>query len=134
MAVSAKKIAAKIGTTTIVGIVSWNVRESAVDLDATTAADGGYERHEAGLLGATIECRGVFDLTSGTYAVVAAGTTLTNLKLFSDIGDVDPAYTFGTAVVMESSQSGEIRGRFEMSFTAKSVGSWSYVEAGARAT
>lgn len=132
MAVSAKKIAAKIGATTIVGIVSWSVRESAVDLDATTAADAGYERHEAGLLGATIECRGVFDLTSGTYTPIKAGTTLTTLKLFSDVNDTTPAYSFGTAVVMESSQSGEIRGRFEMSFTAKSVGSWTYTEAGSR--
>ena len=128
MSVSGKKISAKIGVTTVTGIVSWRVREKADELDATTAADAGYDHPDDGLWGATIEMKGVLDITTGVYLPIRRGTVLTNLNLFRDINDVTAAFVFPIAKVFESSQGAEIRGRFEIDATAKSVGTYTYNE------
>jgi hypothetical protein len=108
-----------------VGLVSWRARESADELDATTAADAGYAHPDTGVLGLTVEISGVMDLTSGDYTPIRAGTAITTLKLYRDI-DVTEAFLIGSAVVIESSQGGSIRERFEISATIKSVGSYTY--------
>lgn len=128
MSVSGKKIAAKIGTTLIVGLVSWRVRESSQELDATTGADAGYEHPDNGVLGATIELNGVMDLTSGEYVPIRAGTEFTDLKCYRDAADTDPAFLFPTARVFESGQGGGVKERFEINCTAKSVGSYTVTD------
>lgn len=124
MSVSGKKIAAKIGTALIVGLVGWKARESAIELDATTGADLGYEHPEAGVLGLTVEISGVMDITSGEYIPIRAGTIFTNLKLYRDVTDTTEAYLIPTATALESSQGADVKGRFDISATVKSIGSY----------
>lgn len=128
MSVSGKKLSMKVGVTTFAAIVGWTVREKVDELDAATAADAGYDHPDAGFAGATIEIKGVLDITTGVYSPIKAGTTITTLKLYRDINDTTEAYSFPTALVVESSQGAENRGRFEISATAKSSGTYTYNE------
>lgn len=128
MSISGKKISAKIGIATVVGLVGWTVDEDAQELDGTTAADGGYENPDDGVWGATIQIKGILDIETGVYTPIRRGTLIANLNLYRDIGDVTPAYTFPLAKVFKSTQGAEIRGRFEVSATIKSKGVYAYNE------
>jgi hypothetical protein len=130
MAISGKKLSVDVNGTTLLGVVSWRVREAADELDASSAASGGYNDVEAGFIGATIEIRGWFDILTGDYTPIRAGTTLTNLELFRDITDVTAAFTFASALVVSSDQGAENRGRFEINATVKNKGSYTYDEPG----
>lgn len=131
MSISGKKLSLDINSTTLVGIVSWRVREKVDELDGASAATGGFDNPEAGFAGATIEIRGLFDIVAGVYTPIRAGTTLATLELFRDIADTTPAFSFSSALVLTSDQGAENRGRFEINATVKSKGSYSYDEPGA---
>lgn len=124
MSVSGKKLAAAINGTAVVGLVSWRLSETSQELDATTGADLGFESPDHGLLGCQVELGGTMDLTTGRYVPLRAGTTLANLRLFREVTDVTPAALIPTALILQSNQGGEVRGRFEIAATIKSKGSY----------
>lgn len=124
MSVSGKKISGTINGADIVGLVSWRATEEVVELDATTAADNGYARPDGGLKSLTVEISGVMDLADGDYTSIRAGTAITNLLLYRDVDDATAAFTIANAQVFRSTQGAEIRGRFEISCTIKSIGEY----------
>jgi hypothetical protein len=126
MAISGKKLSVDINGATLLGIVSWRASERVEELDAASAATNGFDNPEAGFGGCTVSIRGWFDILTGDYAPLRAGTVLTNLELFRNIDDVTPAFLFASALVMESDQGAENRGRFEINATVKSKGSYTY--------
>jgi hypothetical protein len=124
MSVSGKFLTAKIGSTVIVGNYGWTVRESAEKLDAVTAADAGKNRKDFGVEEAHITLKLLLDITSGAYAPVVMGTQITNLKLFRNASDVNPAYDFPTVRIFDSTQGAEVRGRFEVTAEGENVGTY----------
>jgi hypothetical protein len=130
MAISGKKLSVDVNGTTLLGVVSWRARETGDELDGASAATGGYDNPEMGLQGCTVEIRGWFDILTGDYLPIRRGTTLTNLELFRDIDDVTPAFLFASALVTQSDQGAENRGRFEINATVKAKGSYTYDEPG----
>jgi hypothetical protein len=106
------------------------VREKFERLDAITAADAGANRRDFGVGEAAITLRLLIDCTTGKYEPIVAGTEITTLKLYRQSTDTSPAYTFPIARVFDSSQGGEIRGRFEVTAEAENVGTYTRAEPG----
>lgn len=129
MAVTGKKIGMKIGVTTFTALVGWTVDEKADELDQTTSADMGYGNPDSGVIQASISLKGLASVdVAHLYAPVRAGTLITTLKLYREIDDTTEAFNFPFALVIDSSMSGEVRGRFEISASLKSRGSYTYNE------
>ena len=123
--ISGKYLEAKIGGMSpvfIPGNDSWKVEEAADELDGTTGEDEGCESPQAGVVATTITLHCWMDTVAGDYASIRTSTIITDLKLYRDKDDVDPAFHIATAVVLRSSQGGTIRGRMEIDATIKSVG------------
>jgi hypothetical protein len=107
-------LSAKLGATpaTIVGTHEWSVNEVADRLEATTGADSGRGRKEAGVIDTRIKIRFYFDVASGVAAFIRAGTVLTDLKLFADESSSSPMYSITSATVFGFNVQGQVRDRF----------------------
>lgn len=112
MSISGKFLTAKINTTVIAGVHEWTVNETADRLEATTGADGGRGKKDVGVIDTTVRIVFYFDITTGEHLFIAAGTTITTLKLFADGAAVTPLYSFTTAKVFDKTVRGQIRDRF----------------------
>lgn len=126
MSVSGKFLTVKIGATPTIltGAFRWTVREAAEKLDRTTGSDNGFGNADAGVIDADGQIEFFLDTTLGGYNVVAAGTILTSLKLYRNGTDLSPAYTFPTALILESEQGAEVRGRFQVNVRFTNQGSY----------
>ena len=129
MAISGKEIQAKIGGMSPVAIngnYAWTAEEAVAELDGTTAEDDGFENPEAGLKSCVVNLKGYMDVQAGEYTPVVAGTTISNLKLYRDKDDATPAFVFTSALVLNSTQGGEVNGKVEWTARVKSKGSYTY--------
>jgi hypothetical protein len=133
MSVSGKFLTCKYGAgpTEFTGTYGWTVNEKYERLDAITAADDGANRRDLGVGEAAIQIKALVDIANGKYAPFKAGTDVTDLKLYRNAGDAQPAFVFPTARFFDSSQGAEIRGRFEATFDAENVGTYTANEPGA---
>jgi hypothetical protein len=101
---------------------SWTAEESVQELDATTAADQGYEHPDFGLLAVNVSMTLVIDINAGDLLTLRAGTTITHLKLYSDINQSTPIFDIPTFNVFKSTPKGEINGRFTYEVHGRSAG------------
>ena len=128
---SGKEIEAKIGGMAPVfvsGNYAWNMEENADELDGTTGEDAGYENPSVGVYSGVVMLKGYMDIVSGTYTPIRRGTTISNLKLYRDKDDTNPAFSIPSAVVLQSTQGGEVRGKVEWTARIKTKGSYTYNE------
>ncbi|AWM41764.1 hypothetical protein C1280_35390 [Gemmata obscuriglobus] len=93
-------------------------------MDATTGEDEGYDWPEGGVIGATVNITFVVDIVDGDFSGVATGTALQDLKLYTNLNDVVPAYHFPNAKVFRAKYGGEVKGRVMYDCTVKSQGAF----------
>jgi len=111
VSISGKYLGAAVGMTDISGVHEWSMDETGDPLDATTGADNGRGKKDVGVIDTRIRVVFYLDISSGVYAFIRAGTTLTNLKLFHDLNALTPLAAFTTATVFTSRVRGQIRDR-----------------------
>lgn len=111
MSISAKLMTAKIGVTEIAGTHEVSSDEEADRLEATTAADNGRSRKDAGVVETRVRVVFYLDVTTGVHVFIRAGTILTALKFFARSGAVTPIFTWSSATVFSSRIRGQIRDR-----------------------
>jgi hypothetical protein len=126
VSVSGKHINVKLGATpaALVGVQSWTAEDSVQELDATTAADGGYARPDVGIQSVTVSMQLVIDIAAGSLTPVQAGSTLTDLALYATTTATSPIYSIPSALVLKSTPKGEISGRFSLDLVVKNIGSY----------
>jgi hypothetical protein len=131
ISISGKKIALKVGAATpslVPGLQSWTAEESVQELDATTAADGGFEHPDLGLQGVRVSMTLVIDINQGDLLVLRAGSIITHLKLFADINANNPIFDIPTFLVFKSTPKGEINGRFSYEVVGRAAGAYTINE------
>lgn len=111
MAISGKYLSASIGATNIVGVHEWSFDETADRLEATTGSNGGRGKKDVGVIDGNIRIVFYFDTSTGDYAFIRAGTTLSNLKLFHNIDAATPLVAVSSATVFTSRVRGQVRDR-----------------------
>jgi len=121
-----KFMIAAINGVVISGNYAWTMDENADELDGTTAEDLGFENPSDGVYSGTISLKGYMDIETGNYTVVRRGTQISNLQLFRNVGDPVPAFAIPSAIVLNSTQGGEVRGKIEWTARAKSQGEYTY--------
>jgi hypothetical protein len=133
VSISGAFLEAKIGASPVVlpGVQEWTVEEEVEELDRSSGASGGKGDRDAGIGDATITMRLFQDTTTGVYAVIKAGTVLTDLILFRNSGDTDPAFSFPTALVIRSGNPVRVRGGVYLDITAKNKGTYTTNDPGA---
>lgn len=112
MSISGKFLTAKLGTALIVGTHEIGADEEADRLEATTGADNGRARKDAGVVETRMRVVLYLDVTSGVYTTLRAGTTLTDLKFFARAAATTPIYAATSATVFSMRLRGQIRDRF----------------------
>jgi hypothetical protein len=111
VSISAKTMTANLGAAVIVGTHEVSTDEEADRLEATTAADNGRARKDAGVVETRVRVVFYLDVTTGVHVFIRAGTVLTNLKFFARTGAVTPLFTWTSATVFSSRVRGQIRDR-----------------------
>jgi len=127
MSVSGKWISAYVGTGTpalVPGVQEWEAEDTAVELDATTAEDQGFEHPDDGLWSLRVRMTMVMDITFGEFTPLQRGTVLTNLELFSDADSLVPVYSIPTFKIFRSVPRGEINGRVTYNVEGKAIGEY----------
>lgn len=102
MSVSGKYLACTIDGVDFEDLMDWTVDEDSEAAERVTGSTGGFHDEDSGILKATITMNFVQDTTTGFYAAVAAGTVITNLRLWRNAGDTNPAFLFPLARVQRS--------------------------------
>jgi hypothetical protein len=125
--ISGKKIAGTIGGNAISGVHSYDVDDSADDLDATVGADSGFTRTDTGCKSLTLTLNAYFDLAEATIAPVESGAWVENLNLY-DEHDSTPFLTMAYGKVVKFTKRGEVRGRLEYTAVIKNWGEFTYTE------
>ena len=105
-------LACKLGNAAIAGTHEWSASEVADRLEATTGADQGRGRKEAGVIDTQIKIRFYFDIVVGVASFIRAGTVLTNLKLFANQSSPNPMYLIASATVFNFNVHGQIRDKW----------------------
>ena len=123
MSISGKMSGARINGVYLVGTHDYTFEETVDELDGTTAADLGFGRPDTGVKQGTIRLTLYFDLSTGVYTPVRAGTEITNLTLYDDVTGTAFA-TIPTARVFRSSKKGSTRDRLMVDCEAKTVGAY----------
>lgn len=118
MSVSGKYLAVTLDGVDLEDPMDWDVSEDSEAAERTSGSTGGYHDEDSGVLKATITINFVQDTTTGFYTEIAAGTVLTNLRLFRNAGDTNPAYLFPLARVQRSGQKVQVRGSITVPITA----------------
>jgi hypothetical protein len=111
MSISGKYLSAAIGMTNIEGTHEWSFDEKGDRLEATVGSTNGRGRKDVGVIDSNIRIVFYLDITSGEYAFIRAGTTLSNLALFHDMNADDPMFLIATAKVFDSRVRGQVRER-----------------------
>jgi hypothetical protein len=127
VSISGKHIACKIGSSSpllVPGVQQWSAEDSAQELDATTAEDGGFSRPDDGLASLSVSMTLVIDITAGNLTTIQRGTTINFLKLYAHIDSPTPIYTIPVFKVFKSTPKGEINGRFTYDVSGKAVGAY----------
>ena len=123
--ISAKRIGGKIGGNLISGVHSYDVDDSADDLDVTVGSDGGYTRTETGCRALTITLNAYFDLSEAVISPVESGSWVENLTIWDDLtGSYFLNMPFGKVVKFQ--KKGEVRGRLEYTVTIKNWGEFTF--------
>lgn len=112
MPITGKFLSCTINGTVLAGTHEWSVQETADRLDATTGANNGRGRKEAGVIDTRIRVTFYLDITSGLFTAVRPGTVLTNLRLFTRSAASNPVYLFSSATVFDMTVRGQVRDRF----------------------
>ena len=124
MSVSGKYIVAKINGTIVAGVQEWEADETIDQLDGTTGADEGFEADDGGIQRVVVTMNLVQDITTGVYSAVRAGTSITNLTLYRDKDDAQPAFSIPIFRVFQSTNRGEVRGRVTVRVVGRSYGTY----------
>jgi hypothetical protein len=114
MAITGKYLSMEIGVATLAGVHSWDVDETADEIEATTGADNGRGRKDVGVVDTVANVVLYLDITSGLYTALRAGATLSNVKLYADKDADDPLYTFSAAKAFGLKLGGRVRDKFEV--------------------
>ena len=128
MSISGKYMIATVGDTLVHGNYAWTIEETADELDATTAEDGGYENPDDGVWSSTVNLKGYMNIIDGTYTPVRRGTLITDLRLYRNIDDAEPAFAIPLAKVFTSTQGGEVKGKIEWTAKIKTKGIYEYAD------
>lgn len=106
----------------------WDVEPEADLLDANSFEGGGYKDYIAGLFGAGFTVRGWYDAGANPFDApmnIQIGTVLTNVKIYVN-DTTGPFWNFPKAIVATTPHKANVKGRVELSFTAKGKGTFSY--------
>ena len=124
LTISGKNLRVQIGATTLAGAFGWTVEESFEELDGTVGESAGSDEPDVGVQSARITLELLLDITAGQYSIIRAGTTLTTLKCWLRSAATNPMFSFPTARVFSTTPRGEVKGRFQVTVQAKSVGTY----------
>ena len=122
MSISGKYLTAMINGVVIQDNYSWSMDEGGDALDRTTGFWNGWEAEDMGVQNGHVSIKGYMDVANGQYIPIRRGTILTNLELFRNQDDATAAFTIAEALVVRSTQGGEIRGKIEWSCEVHSRG------------
>lgn len=123
MSVSGAYLEAVIGGVSVSGLHQWEADDSGTDkLDRTSGKDQKCTNTDVGCYDLTVTLRLYFDLTDGIGLEVYTGDILYNVYLYRADGDASPAFTLPEAIVTQSPESVEVRGRCELTLTIKNRG------------
>ena len=122
MSISGKYLKATHNGSDISGTHSWTVNETADRIEATTGADGGRGKKDPGVVDTTVTIRFYLDINTGVFTAFRAGSTLTNLTLFSDLNAASPIYAFTSARVFGCRPNGAVRDKFEVEVDCEPYG------------
>lgn len=111
--ISGKYLTATLGAmaTNIDGTHEWQAQESADRIEATTGANNGRAKKDAGVIETRIRVVFYLDIATGLYAFIRAGTVLTDLKLWHDSAALAPVFAISSATVFDSTVRGQVRGQ-----------------------
>lgn len=118
--ISGKALYFTINGATINGPFSWRKRGSADKLDGTTGLDAGYGSTKAGVRQIEVTMGCIINILVGL--VISEQSTLTDVKLFYAVGDVQPAIWIPTFTVLSAEKGAEVRGRFELNISGENDG------------
>lgn len=124
MSISGKRLGVLVGGVEVAGNYAWTADEGADVLDRTTGADAGFEREDLGVYNCHVTMKLYLDITDGQYANLQRGAELSNLELYRSLEDTVPAFLIPEAIVVHSTQGGEVRGRIEVTVEAHSMGEY----------
>lgn len=119
--ISGKALYFTINGSNVTGPASWEATETGDELDGTTGLDSGKQSTKIGCTGIRGNCRVLINITNG---VSIRAESITNLRLFYYVGDASPAIYLPVATIFNVRKSGEVRGRFELSFEFASDGDY----------
>lgn len=125
MPITGSHISMKIGNMSPVlvpGVQQWSAEDNVVELDGTTAEDGGYEHPDFGLKSLRITAQLVIDILAGDLITIQSGTMIAYLKLYAHTLATAPIYTMPVARVFKSTPKGEMNGRLTYDLEIRSVG------------
>jgi hypothetical protein len=128
MSISGKFMTCKIGPTVITLNSAWTADEEVKELDRTTGADLGFRNRDGGVQDLRITIKAYYDIATGQYAECEAGTVITNLSLYRDINDAEPAFLIPSCIALKSTQSAEVDGKIEWNAQIAIKGSYTYNE------
>lgn len=128
--ISGKYLVAKIGSTSISGVMDWECTETVDELDGATGESEGYDYPDQGLRRAEASFNLIQNLATGPYTEVRAGEVI-NLKLYRSAGDTIPAFDITDFLILSSASRGAVRERFTLAVRGKSRGSYNVADPGA---
>lgn len=124
--ISGKYLIATIGNTLIRGVMEWRARETAEKLDGQTGAHLGFSANEPGTQTLNVDLTLVQDIATGEYSKVAAGTTITDLRLYradpSVVTGQSPAFQVPVFNVFESDNGAAVRDKFTVKCSGENLG------------
>lgn len=121
--ISGKGASGNVNGNLIAGCHTWKFNEKAVELDNATAANGGFENPEAGLIGGTVTLSVWYDVGLSAYTPIDAGSPVSNLNLRATAAGGNMV-SIPSGVVLESEIGAEVRGKIEATHTIKTKGAY----------
>ncbi len=112
--ISGKHATGSVNSNVLAGCHQWAFEESVDNLDGTTGSDGGYANPFAGVKSGTVRMQVYFNVATGVYTPIQAGTTVTDLWLYDDVVNGTALIQIPSGVVMRSTKTAETRGRIEV--------------------
>ncbi len=122
--ISGAYLSATIGNSTIEGVMGWKARETVARLDGQTGVHAGYTADDFGSKTLNVDLQLVMDITSTPYLLISPGTTITNLKLYRNATDTDPAFLVPTFKVFDADQGATVKDKFSITASGSSYGSY----------
>jgi len=120
--------AVKLGTSVIPETSSWEADDGGTDeQDVSTGGDQGYTNTAIGAQDLRVTIELVFDLNSGptNMALITRGTVLTNLALYTRLGDANPRYLLPSSIVTKRPFGPvAVRDKIKYKVVVKNKGPW----------